>query len=95
MNTDIKKEVTIIKHKNTKHGHLKCEKCNEICKSEVDLKNHWNGHHVKRCEKYDVSDVLSSVCTICNKKCNTKTEVCKHFESDHMESIDDCKDQSL
>ena len=56
---------------------------------------HLNGHHVKITEKYAMSDIVNSIRPICSKNCNTNTQVYVLVEKDHMESIDDYKDQSL
>ena len=87
--------ISMNKHKNTKHGKLKCEDCSKICKSDDDMEKHIKSCHIETSEKYDLSGIDSSMCPICGKNCQTKTKVCEHFEKDHMENKEGYKNQSL
>ena len=67
--------------------HLKDDHVN---KDALD-KNKHDSDALEVSDKYDSSDIDSSICSICNKNCKTKTQVCEHFGKDHMENINNKK----
>ena len=51
--------------------------------------------HVYDNEQFDLSDIVSNICPICNKNFKNKMEVCEHFKMEHMGHFDGDKDQTL
>ena len=73
-----------------KHHH----RDDHVNKDALD-KNKHDSDALEVSDKYDSSDIDSSICSICNKNCKTKTQVCEHFGKDHMENINNKKEQQV
>ena len=58
-------------------------------------KEKFNASIPKVSDKFDLSGIVNSICHICNKICETKTEVCEYLKEEHIENIDNDRNQPL
>jgi uncharacterized C2H2 Zn-finger protein len=76
------REVTLKKHKNTKHVTFKCTDCGQNFKSQNTLEKHVNREH----KIQEIED--DNECPICGKLFITKKTMQDHFKESHMNPID-------
>ena len=93
-NYKTKKDVTLKKHKNTKHGMFMCKECGQYCNSQRALEEHYNKEHIQSSTTYTQFDEDNN-CPICSKGFMSKQNMLDHIKEHHMNQIDTQQNQTL
>ena len=82
-----KKNSSLRKHINTKHGKVKCLECGKEFKTSTELQMHLNDCYSEHAKKNDQDDQTkeNKPCSICKKDFTTMTQLCEHFQEKHVD----------
>ena len=86
-------QVTLKKHKNTKHSMFKCKECGQNSESKNASEEHLKKDHVQSKPTFTKSDE-DKICPICGKGFMAKEIMLEHFKV-HMNPIDPQQRQTL